>query len=450
MNKLACAILLTVTALATARCAHDSSALPLPAGLQTTPGMQHAASHSSASSALRVVYRFSKETNGQGPSGTLVALHGVLYGTTSGGGPEGNQAYYGTVFSFNPATGKQHVLYDFKGGSDGITPIGGLVASGGMLYGTTSTGGGTACSVGCGTVFSLDPSTGSERVLHVFNQAEGAYPESSLTVVNGKLYGTAASGGTNRPNCSSECGSGTVFSVDPSSGKLTVVHSFTDSPDGASPRAPLTYVNGTLYGTTEEGGSLTYCDDTRPCGTVFAIDVASGQERIVYSFEGGIDGESPVGGLTFANGKLYGTTASGGTGSCEEYSNACGTVFSIVPATGEERVVYRFTENPDGSDPESALIATKGTLYGTTRSGGTPYDGGLGTIFAIDMATRQERVVHAFPMKTLPSKATHGEYPSSPLIALNGILYGTTESGGAYRCGFEGQDGCGTIFAVTP
>jgi uncharacterized repeat protein (TIGR03803 family) len=398
---------------------------------------------------LRVLYRFKSERNGQDPSGPLVALRGVLYGTTFSGGPESAfQQYNGTVYSFDPSTGTDRVIYDFKGGTDGAFPTGGLVAFHGMLYGTTQSGGSGDCAKGCGTVFSIDPSSGSERVLHRFTGADGADPQEEMIVANGLLYGTATSGGIkNSTTCSFGCG--TVFSIDPSSGHLRVVHKFSDSPDGVSPRAPLIDVDGTLYGTTQEGGDRTNCS-IGSCGTVFAIDLGSGQERIAYSFEGGVDGATPTAGLTFANGKLYGTTAEGGRGTCDQYNNACGTVFSIVPNSGKERVVHRFAGHPDGADPESGLIAKNGFLYGTTRLGGVQPSDGAGTVFAINASTRGERIVYAFPLTSNATKAPRGESPAATLIVQDGLLYGTTAGGGKYSCGFEHDSGCGTLFSITP
>ncbi len=65
------------------------------------------------------------------------------------------------------------------------------------------------------------------------------------TDVNGTLYGTTDNGGT---NCGSN-GCGLVFSMKPSF-KVTVLHSFGGPGDGKHPSANLVNVNGTLYGTT--------------------------------------------------------------------------------------------------------------------------------------------------------------------------------------------------------
>ena len=71
-------------------------------------------------------------------------------------------------------------------------------------------------------------------------------PRASLIDVNGTFYGTTQNGGY---------GWGTVFSITPS-GTETVLYSFGAAPDGETPLASLIDVDGTLYGTTSEGGSI--------------------------------------------------------------------------------------------------------------------------------------------------------------------------------------------------
>jgi uncharacterized repeat protein (TIGR03803 family) len=84
-------------------------------------------------------------------------VKGILYGTTGSGGGSRN-CYYGcgTVFSIDPNTGVETILYAFRGGTDGATPAASLREVKGTLYGTTDAGGGTGCyGYGCGTVFAL-------------------------------------------------------------------------------------------------------------------------------------------------------------------------------------------------------------------------------------------------------------------------------------------------------
>lgn len=160
----------------------------------------------------RVLHRFKGGMDGAGPVANLAYLDGMLYGTTSsGGGYSGSGCKglsCGTVFEVS-TSGKEHVLYRFKGGMDGATPFAGLTVLHGKLYGTTFAGGGAKCSYqvpGCGTAFEVSTS-GKERVLYSFHGADGAQPSAGLIALNGALYGTTYSGGTN--------GYGTVFALTP-------------------------------------------------------------------------------------------------------------------------------------------------------------------------------------------------------------------------------------------
>ena len=93
-----------------------------------------------------------------------------------------------------------------------------------------------------------------------------------------------------------------------------------------------------------------------------------------------VDGAAPTGKLLVtASGVIYGTTAAGGNGQCEDgYGHivGCGAIFELIPpAPGQtswtEKVIYNFNGLPDGIDPEGGLIQDQtGNFYGTTASGG--------------------------------------------------------------------------------
>jgi uncharacterized repeat protein (TIGR03803 family) len=235
-----------------------------------------------------VLYAFTGSPDGSGPGG-LLNVNGTLYGTTGAGGVYNNS---GTFFSITPG-GKEKVLYSFGNGNDGVGP-GGLIDVRGTLYGVTGSGGSYCPSYhGCGTVFSITPG-GKEKVLYSF----GSLVEpTGLVNVSGTLYGTTYLGGA--------YGHGTVFSITPA-GTEKVLYSFGGGNDGADPAAALLNVNGTLYGTTVAGGAYGYG------GTVFSITL-SGHETVLYSFTGGKDGGSPASPLSYVNGTFYGTTFYGGT-----------------------------------------------------------------------------------------------------------------------------------------
>jgi len=358
--------------------------------------------------AYKSLYSFDGKDGGT-PWAGLVNVKGTLYGTTTVGGANcTSSGGCGTVFAITPS-GKEHVLYSFKGGSgDGANPYAGLIDVNGTFYGTTNAAGDYASGCyghGCGTVFEVSTS-GNEHVLHSFKggKTDGANPYAGLINVNGTLYGTTSVGGGSGCSFYGGKGCGTVFSITPS-GKETVLYSFGGgSYDGTNPSAGLINVKGKLYGTTEGGGC---CGG----GTVFSI-TPSGKETVLYSFDSGSgDGANPYAGLVNVNGTLYGTTVAGGA-----YCNAegCGTVFELS-TSGKEHVLHSFRGGSgDGKYPYAGLIDVNGTLYGTTSSE---------TAFAITTSGK-ETVLHSF------GGSGDGAKPYADLINVNGTLYGTTAGGG--------------------
>ncbi len=142
----------------------------------------------------RIFWDFSGK-DGQGPSGGInFDAMGNIYGTTAAGGP----VQRGTVFGLTSAgNGHWHerVLYDFQDQAGGWGPSSGVVfGKAGAIYGTTSRGGLSRCTGGCGTVYRLSPRTdGSWKytVLHKFNAQDGGYPDFVVFDENGNLYGAA-------------------------------------------------------------------------------------------------------------------------------------------------------------------------------------------------------------------------------------------------------------------
>jgi uncharacterized repeat protein (TIGR03803 family) len=392
------------------------------------------AHHSRTALSYQVLHRFGGLRNvdpdrgGFAPEANVIDVAGTLYGTTAAGGTSD----VGTVFSVS-TTGEKKTLYNFRGGSDGAFPIGGLIDVDGTLYGTTGYGGGSTCNygLGCGTVYSVT-TAGVETVLYPFlGGSDGAHPASSLIDVNGTLYGTTEEGGGSGCSFSQDHGCGTVYSVT-TSGQEAVVHSFQGA-DGAHPDAGLIAVKGTLYGTTLESSH---------CGTVFKV-TTSGSEKVLHDFSCYSDGASPTSPLIDVKGTLYSTTLGGG-------SSNHGIVFSMS-TTGSEKVLHNFAGGSDGAAPFAGLVYLNGKFYGTTYSGGSSacpsisYGSGCGTIYGVD-ASGSEKVVYPF------QGGSDGAQPFAGLVGMNGTLYGTTAYGGGPRCKGKGlrANGCGTVFALSP
>ena len=316
----------------------------------------------------KLLYAFTART-GVAPEGRLIDVHGALYGTASQGGAGAK----GTVYSVT-TTGSAAVLYNFFGAGDGATPDAGVVNMKGTFYGTTTTGGSRDKG---GTAYSVS-SSGLHTVLHDFKGGSDGYdPEGGLINIKGTLYGTTVYGGA---GCGSS-GCGTFYSMT-TSGKVTVLYSFAGGSDGVHPEGNLLDVNGTLYGTTQLGGGTGCSSDGLGCGTVYSV-TTSGKETVLYRFTGGSDGAGPLAGLVDVNGTLYGTAAIGGGDECGHFYG-CGTVYSLSTA-GVLSVLYTFTGGNDGDGPIAPLTPLKGTLYGTTLEGGDPGAGQdcCGTVFSL-------------------------------------------------------------------
>lgn len=247
--------------------------------------------------------------DGAGPYAPVIRDgNGNLYGTT----PYGGELELGTVYKISES-GEETILHNFKGGSDGTQPFGGLVADAkGNLYGTTYEGG----FHNSGTVFKLSPDGKKKSVLYNFTGgADGAYPYTSLVLdAQGNLYGTTIGGGAK--------GYGAVFKVTRSGGekdKEIVLYSFAGgTSDGSWPLGLIRDSEGNIFGTTLYRGSSNE-------GTVYELS-STGQETILHNFTGRKrDGNSPYGTLVEdGQGNLYGTAEYGGT---FDY----GVVFKITP-----------------------------------------------------------------------------------------------------------------------
>jgi len=214
-------------------------------------------------------------------AGLIQATDGNFYGTTILGGTYSS----GTVFKITPS-GELTTLYNFCSQlncADGIYPEAGLIqASDGNFYGTTVEGGTNGSCwvyVTCGTVYRITPS-GEFTSLYSFcsqpNCSDGANPFAGLIqATDGNLYGTTTYGG-NGNNGELNGDAGTVFKIT-TAGELTTVYRFcsvfTDNlcMDGDLPGNLTQATNGDLYGTTQDGGAVTFGG-----GTVFRLTVGLG------------------------------------------------------------------------------------------------------------------------------------------------------------------------------
>jgi uncharacterized repeat protein (TIGR03803 family) len=362
-----------------------------------------------------VIFSFEEDEGEYADTDLETDSAGNIYGTTVLGGDFGG----GTVFKLTPTpTGWVHtVLYSFTGGADGGEPYKGVtIDRDGNLYGTAVTGGSGSCEGGCGVVYKLTNSGGtwSQTVIHAFTGGyDGSGPGARVTLDwSGNIYGMTPTGGA--------YGLGTIYKIrqDNRASDLKVIHAFTGGADGATGSAGRMILrHGRLYGAATAGG-------TYGSGVVFELTprgVGEWNFRALYSFRGQPDGSFPYGALLFDRlGNIYGTTYYGG-------ANGIGAVYQLSPrAIGEweESVLYSFQEGSDGNSPISNLVADNvGNLYGTTSEGGL----GRGTIFKLSPVGGKwmETVVHAFEGPPDGGFAYNGM-----VVDRFGNFYGATVHGG--------------------
>ncbi len=344
----------------------------------------------------QTLYRFKGQPDGDTPNPDLIEAGGVLYGSTVSGGT----ANFGSLFKITTG-GSEAPIYSFAAGTGSNSPNGGVIESGGTFFGTTTT-----------VVFAV--TNGTERVLHAFaGGADGYEAQGPLVFAGGKLYGATELGGLNQ--CNSGCG--TIFDVT-LAGSDHVLYKFRGGHDGQVPTGSLINVKGTLYGTTSYGGA-------HDGGTIFKIS-PSGNKVVLYSFTEENDGSRPSGNLLYANGVLYGAARYNGV-------KAQGAVFALNLKNGKLTVLHGFLGAPkDGGSPNGGLVIRNGTLYGTTALGG---HGSKGTVFSISKSGKEE-ILYEF------KGGNDGESPQAGLVDIKGTLYGTTSVGGTA--------GRGTVFKLRP
>jgi uncharacterized repeat protein (TIGR03803 family) len=378
------------------------------------------------------------------PIGGLVLSSNALYGTALGDGAANNNGY---LFKVNTDGTGFAVVHSFTGGSGGALPQGGVVLSGNTLFGTTS-GGGAGWS---GAVFAVNTDGTGFRMLRSFTQSfydsdpnsvafnnntntDGGGPYASLILSSNTLYGTTQFGGTG--------GRGAIFAINTDGGGFTNLYSFTagdhfdpyTNSDGGNPVAGLILSGNTLYGTAENGGAWGN-------GTVFALNTDGTGFRTLHTFTAlspdyaNGDGANPQSSLILSGDTLYGTAPNGG-------GAENGTVFAINTDGTAFTTLHGFTAqngwnfygdhvNGDGAQPYAGLALSGGTLYGTATWGGAF---GAGTVFSLNTDGTGFTTLHSFTARGIYGD---GANPLGPLICSDNTLYGTTEWYG------------GTVFSIS-
>ncbi len=393
---------------------------------------------------------------GRNPMGKLeLGANGKLYGMASAGGAN-NQ---GTIFEFDPATNVLSKKIDLVQANGGVPYGNGLLLHpNGRLYGTTPNGGAS----GFGVLFEYDPATNTyTKKIDFTGAGNGAYPYGSLMITSaGKIFGMASQGGANnkgtlfeytignntltkRFDFTTTSGStpysslvegnnnllygvvpadGSLFEFNPSTNVFTKKVNFNSNNTGIFPYGtPAKGANGKLYGTTASGGAY-------GTGVLYEYDIATNTATTKFDFlyETGV---TTFGGMAQAsNGNFYGVTYQGGT------SSGQGVLYEYNPTTGVYTKKIELGQTLNGKNPYSGLTqAANKKLYGVTYRGGATNEG---VLFEIDPITNVYAKKHDFSYNT-------GASPEGTLLlAANGNLYGMTSTGG--------PTGDGVLFEFNP
>jgi uncharacterized repeat protein (TIGR03803 family) len=226
----------------------------------------------------------------------------------------------------------------------------------------------------------------------------------------------------------------TLFVQSAPAATTTVIYSFAGDEDGEYTDTDLVMdAAGNIYGSSVQGGAF-------GSGTVWRLSPSDGTwiHTVLYSFTGGADGGEPYKGVTLdANGNLYGTAVTGGSGSCE---GGCGVAYKLTNSGGTwtQTVIHAFTGGDDGSGPGAGLtIGDDGDVYGMAPTGGAL---GEGTIYRMHEKKNGKwalDVIHTF------TGGADGIGGSAGRLVFRGRhLYGTATAGGI--------NSQGTVYELTP
>jgi uncharacterized repeat protein (TIGR03803 family) len=361
-----------------------------------------------------LIHSFAATTNdGSRPmTGVIEASDGWLYGTTWGGGTNGN----GIIFKVQKSGAEYTILRTFGPENAGQPPRELFEATDGLLYGTTFNGG----DHGAGVVYRLAKDGSAFEVIKHFGSItnDGANPRAGvMQASDGRLYGTTANGGLS--------GNGTVFALWPNGLDYQVLVSFAGGSDGRTPYGTLCESrHGVLYGTTYTGG-------IGGRGTIYRVNKdGTGYTRLVsFSSVTSNPGFPDCTLIQGQDGFLYGMNSSGGQG-------GGGSVFRFTTNTvvGYGTVKHLGVNPGDGAHPSAGVVqGPDGILYGTAEDGGAA---DRGAVFRIQPGGSGYSTLMSCRFTGGDGNLAQG----SMIRGSDGMLYGT--------CGYGGAYGIGTVFRI--
>lgn len=340
---------------------------------------------------------------------------GNLYGVTGSGGLNN----HGTVFRFNPTTNTETVICNFGSNvadtTQGEYPSVLIQGSDGKLYGIADEGG----TNNNGVLFSVDPTTSTETVLYSFgkNEAPTGGPGSFLQGNNGVLYFAEGNAGSTAiasfnlvTNTEAVPYTGTAYSANTpisfllqgtdgnlyaityrsgaynagallrfnlSTNTLTTLYSFgAQVTDPINPYSLIQGSDGNLYGVAIVPGVLNGL--ANDVGYLFEFNLST-QAFSTYCQN---FGSAPViqgsNGLFYSASQIGGADGNGAVESCDVSTNTMSTLYSFGTET-----------NDVSMNPVLMLQGADGNLYGLAGGGLNPgvFSTGFGTIFKINLSS---------------------------------------------------------------
>lgn len=212
------------------------------------------------------------------------------------------------------------------------------------------------------------------------------------------------------------------LSVESFAQSFTVLHSFSTNADGQNPLAGVSVSGDTLYGATLQGDNGSGYDS----GVIYSVSTNGSNYTILHSFQGP-DGLNPISIPVISGGNIYGTAGNGGTNSGQVYHQG-GVIYSMNTNGSNFTLLHSFDDGPGGIYPQSDLLLSGSTLYGTTAYENAPNL--LGAVFSIDISGSNFTVLHVFSNSFLGAQPSAGQ-----LVLSGGTLYGTTAAGGTNNLG---------------
>lgn len=328
------------------------------------------------------------------------------WGVTYEGGPDNAGVIFSTDSSGGNLAGKHYFTFINKGGGPRNST---MTLLNGKLYGLATS---DFTEIRNSILFEYDPTTGNYSVKAIIPNLANAYGSAAtgtLVVYNGQLYGAAANGGI--------YGKGELFNYDPATGAYTKLFDFDDN-TGSSPVGGMALANNKLYGLTQSGG-------TGNRGVLFEYDPITG----LYTKKVDLSTASiglPCGKLVYYNAKLYGLSSAGGQPFAYN-----GTLFEYDPTSNNLTRRIDFT-SAGGAFPQGSLVVFEDKLWGLTGNGG---NSNRGVIFQYDP------IANVYTKKIDLTKAT-GSNPLGDLVVYGNKLLGLTYNGG--------QDDQGVLFEYDP